>query len=382
MRDIRHPLDVRDFATTLRPFEEAEMLASRAYVEPAFYALEVERIFRREWISVGRVEQIPNPGDYFTIDLFGEPLLIVRGDDTRVRALSSVCRHRAMPVVEGTGSLQSFQCPYHLWTYALDGRLIGAPGMERTPGFRREDCRLPQIRTEIWEGWIFINFDSAAPALAPALEPLRRRLEGVRLSEYRMTEPLVYDSPWNWKVFVDNFMESYHHMGIHADTLNPIAPALGTWAEDLSGPYAVLHNPMADGVAAGADTAGDSRYPDEFRASAFMVVCVWPFHLFAFTSDSMQYAQLIPTGPHHMTLKFFQCVPAEERDDPSQVEKIEAGRAFLDAINRQDIVANLGVMKGHHSALARPGRYAFQERALWQFHRWVLSRVFPEGGHA
>jgi phenylpropionate dioxygenase-like ring-hydroxylating dioxygenase large terminal subunit len=373
------PLHIRDFAATLRRFEEAEVLASRAYADPAFYALEVKRIFRHEWISVGRLEQIPNPGDYFTLDLFGEPLLIVRCDDTQVRALSRVCRHRAMPVAEGAGNLRSFQCPYHLWTYSLDGRLIGAPGMERMPNFRRQDCRLPQLRTEIWEGWIFINFDSGAPALAPALEPLRRRLEVVRLADYRMTGTLVYDSPWNWKVFVDNFMESYHHMGIHADTLNPIAPALGTWAEDLSGPYAILHNPIPDGVPGGAETGDPSRYPEEFRASAFMVVGVWPFHLFAFTSDSMQYAQMIPNGPQHMTLKFFQCVPAEVRDDPAASEHIEADRAFLDTINRQDTAANLGVMKGHRSELTTPGRYAFQERALWQFHRWVLSRVFPEG---
>jgi phenylpropionate dioxygenase-like ring-hydroxylating dioxygenase large terminal subunit len=377
MSNLQHPLDIGDFGGTLRPFEEAETLASRAYVDPAFYAVEVERIFRREWISIGRLEQIPNPGDYCTLDLFGEPLLIVRGDDAEVRVLSRVCRHRAMPVVESAGNCRSFRCPYHLWTYSLDGRLLGAPGMEQTADFRRDDYPLASIRSEVWEGWIFINFDSGAPALAPALEPLRRRLAGVRLAHYRMTEALVYDSPWNWKVFVDNFMESYHHMGIHADTLNPIAPALGTWAEDLNGPYAILHNPPAADAPSGGSGPEQSRYPKEFRASAFIVVCVWPFHLFAFTPDSMQYAQVIPDGPHHMTLKFFECVPIEVRNDPASSERIEADRSFLDTINRQDIVANLGVMKGHLSTLARPGRYAFQERALWQFHRWVLARIFP-----
>jgi phenylpropionate dioxygenase-like ring-hydroxylating dioxygenase large terminal subunit len=382
MQDRPRAPDIGEFAATLRPFEDAETLASRAYVDPAIYALEVERIFRREWISVGRLEQLANNGDFFTLDLFGEPIVVARGDDGAVRAMSRICRHRAMPVVEGVGNRKSFQCPYHLWTYGLDGRLIGAPGMEKMRGFRREDCPLVQIRTGIWEGWIFINFDSAAPALATMLEPLRRRLAGVHLADFRATEALVYDSPWNWKVFVDNFMESYHHMGIHPDTLNPIAPALGTWAEDLSGPYAVLHNPSVGGAPVTSGFPERKDYPAEFHASAFVVVCVWPFHLFAFTPDSMQYAQMIPDGPQHMTLKLYQCVPAEVRDDPAWAEQVEGSRAFLDSVNRQDIAANLGVMKGHRSALTTPGRYAFQEKALWQFHRWVLGRLFPEGRSA
>ncbi|MGH6955020.1 MAG: aromatic ring-hydroxylating oxygenase subunit alpha, partial [Alphaproteobacteria bacterium] len=166
----------------------AQSLPPRCYTSPEFYALEVERILRREWLCVGRVEQVRAPGDYFSIDLMGEPLVVVRDQEGRIRALSRVCRHRAMLVVSGAGNARSFICPYHAWTYGLDGRLAGAPEMARTPGFDPSSCRLPEIPTELWEGFIFVNLGGDAQPLAPRLEGLARRLrnwsvagmEGVR----------------------------------------------------------------------------------------------------------------------------------------------------------------------------------------------------------
>jgi phenylpropionate dioxygenase-like ring-hydroxylating dioxygenase large terminal subunit len=365
-----------DFFRTLRPFADAVTLSPRAYADPEFYRVEVERIFRREWMSVGRVEQVAGVGDYFTLDLFDEPIVVVRGEDDRVRTLSTVCRHRGMPVVDGAGSRRSFQCPYHLWTYSLDGKLRGAPGMEPVAGFDRDHCVLPEIRTEIWEGWIFVNFDSAAAPLSDTIAPLTRELAPFRLADFRATEAMVYDSPWNWKVMVDNFMESYHHMAIHPDTLQPYFPAMGTYADDVEGPYAILHNPT-EGRHPLEPIFPAREVPEQCR-SEFVVACVFPFHLFACTADAMQYFQLIPDGPRHLTLRIYQCVPAEVRDDPGWKEAIEHSRAFVDRINRQDIVANTGMQRGYLSAMAQSGRYAPQEKALWQFHRWLLTRIFGE----
>jgi len=370
-------VDVSPFSGTLRPFGEAVTLAPQAYVDPEFYRLEVRRIFRREWISVGRVEQLPAPGDYFTLDLFGEPILIVRDEQHRIQAFSNVCRHRAMPVASGCGNRRSFQCRYHLWTYGLDGRLRGAPGMDSVASFDREACALPRLGTEIWEGWIFVNFDSGAAPLAPSLEPLARELAPFRLAEFRATEPMVYDSPWNWKVMVDNFMESYHHMGIHPDTLQPLFPALGTYAADVEGPYALLHNPTGDGHKVETFFPARPELPANYR-SELVVACVFPFHLFSCTPDSMQYFQVIPDGPSHLTLKVHECVPAEVYGDPGWKDAIEQSRAFVDRVNRQDIEVNIAVQRGYRSELAAPGPYAPQEKALWQFHRWLLGRLFPD----
>ena len=229
----RRALKAWDFSGTLRPFDEAVTLAPRAYADPEFIDWKLERVFRREWISVGRVEEVAAVGDYFALDLFGEPMVVVRGDDDRLRAFSAVCRHRGMPVVSGAGNRRTFQCPYHLWTYSLDGRMRGAPGMDGVAGFDRAQCGLPEIRSEIWGGWIFVNFDADAAPLSDSIAPLTAELAPFRLADFRATEATIYDLPWNWKVMVDNFMESYHHMAIHPDTLQPLFPALGTYADDV-----------------------------------------------------------------------------------------------------------------------------------------------------
>lgn len=358
---------------TRQPLARATTLPPRWYTESAVYAREVERIFLREWLSVGRIDSVARRGDYFTVDLLGEPLVVVRGTDDEVRVLSRVCRHRCMPVVEGTGNRRTFQCPYHLWTYALDGQLLGAPEMQHTEGFNTSHCRLPTLRSEIWEGWIFVNFDPEAAPLAPQIAALQRTVAPYHLAEMRAAPPLVYDSRWNWKVMVDNFMESYHHMGPHADTLQPFVPSSGTYAEDSNGPYAILHNPGKDRTVPLCSMPPIAGLTME-QQTEFLVCAVFPFHLFAVNPDNMIYYQIEPHAVDHFTLRIFTCVPAAAINDPG----VEQLRGFLDTVHQQDISACSGVQAGLRSRLAAPGRYSHLEKALWQFHQFVLNRVGSE----
>jgi len=153
----------------LLPLARASTLPAPAFTSPRVYEREIERLFRREWLCAGRVDQIPESGDYMCLDLLGARLVVVRDHDGRVRVLSRICRHRAADVVGGSGNTRSFQCPYHAWTFALDGRLVGAPHMDGVEGFERSDCGLPELRSELWEGWIFVNFDPEAAPLGPRL---------------------------------------------------------------------------------------------------------------------------------------------------------------------------------------------------------------------
>lgn len=352
------------------PLSKASTLPPHFYVDPQIYAREVEAIFRREWLVVGRAEQVVRSGDYFSVDLLGEPLVVARDRQGEVRVLSRVCRHRWMSVVEGSGNRQSFQCPYHLWTYGLDGRLLGAPEMQRAEGFDKAECRLPELRCEIWEGWVFANFDADAAPLAPRLETLRRRLAPYRLAEMSATPPLVYESPWNWKVMVDNFIESYHHAGTHADTLQPVVPAAGTFADDSDGPYIVLHNPARDPEQTLALLPPIDGLTAAQQAE-FLVCAVFPFHLFAVNPDSMVYYQLEPRSVEHFTLRVHVCVPPQHAGEP----RVEQLRGFVDAVHRQDIVTCEGVQAGARSRFAAPGRLSHLEKALWQFHALVRDRL-------
>lgn len=217
------------------PLARAHSLEPHLYTSSYVYAREVETIFRRSWICFGRDDWLPNTGDYFAFERFGEPLVALRDEAGRVRVLSNVCRHRWHRVAEGRGNRRSLQCRYPLWTYALDGRLIGAPQMEGAEGFDRASCRLPELRAESWHGWLYVSFDPQAAPLAEQLAGLARHVAPYRPQTMRSLAPLEYDSPWNWKVMIENFMESYHVKNIHSATLEPAFPGAATWAEDSMG---------------------------------------------------------------------------------------------------------------------------------------------------
>lgn len=338
--------------------EEARSLPPSWYVEPQRYAQEVARIFRREWLAVARLDEVATPGDYACIDLFDEPLVVVRETRDTVRVMSRICRHRAMPILEGRGHARSFSCPYHHWTYALDGTLLGSPAMESAVGFDRGAERLPELRVEIWQGWIFANFDPDAAPLGPRLAPLAALLEPHALSEMRVATTLRYDSPWNWKVMVENFMESYHHVGPHAATLQPTHPAFGSRVENLGGPFAVLENPGRTG-----------------DVPPFWACGVFPAHLFALTRGPRPFCtwyQMHVRSEVEFLLEIKILVPPAVASRPDAVQAIAT---MIDRVHREDIVVCEGVQRGLRARLAAPGRMSHLERANWLFHEYLIERL-------
>jgi phenylpropionate dioxygenase-like ring-hydroxylating dioxygenase large terminal subunit len=348
-------------------------LHPRCYRDPAFYALEHERLFRPGWHCVAREDQVAKPGDYVSIELLGEPLVAVRDERGALRVLSRVCRHRWMPLVAGAGNRRSFQCPYHLWTYGLDGRLLAAPEMDRSEGFDRESVRLPELRVECFEGFVFASFDPEAAPLAPRLEGLRRAIAPYRPAAFVTTAPLEFVHEWNWKVMVENFVESYHHIGPHADTLQPIVPAAGTFAGASDGPYAVLHNPTRDGAPLPALFAPTPGLSDAQRAD-FVVGAVFPFHLSSVQHDSLFWYQIEPTGPTSIRLRIHPCVPAEAAGS----RELELVRGWIDRIHAQDIAACRAVQAGLASRLAEAGPLSHLERCVHALHSFVRERIGAE----
>ncbi|MGI4879512.1 MAG: aromatic ring-hydroxylating oxygenase subunit alpha, partial [Janthinobacterium lividum] len=148
---------------------EAVTLPPACYTSAEFYAFEKEALYAREWLCAGRETQVPNPGDFFTITIADEPIIVVRNAAGELRAMSAVCQHRAMLVAEGSGNVRGFLCPYHHWSYSLNGDLIAAPAMNRTCDFDRGAFGLPGFAVELWHGFIFVNLDRAAAPLAPRL---------------------------------------------------------------------------------------------------------------------------------------------------------------------------------------------------------------------
>jgi len=203
---------------------QARSLPAGFYASEEYLELEKEEIFRKEWICLGRVDEVRRRGDYFTTQLLDEPLLVARGEDDKVRVLSNVCRHRSSVIVEGRGKAKNFVCPYHAWTYANDGQLLRAPYMDQVDGFKVEGCRLPEFKTEVWHGFLYVNLDGKSKPLAPRLKGLEPYVRNFHAED--MVFQSVKDEVWptNWKSLAENFMEGYHLSTVHHLTLHHRTP--------------------------------------------------------------------------------------------------------------------------------------------------------------
>jgi choline monooxygenase len=160
-----------------RPFADAVAMPPAIYASAEVLRLEQSHLFRKEWICVGRASAIAEPGAYLTYEIAGQPIVVLRDRTGSVRAFSNVCLHRMSVLLDGRGCTSVIVCPYHAWSYNLDGTLRGAPHMERTTGFRKDAYRLPEFRSEIWQGWIYVTLDPDAPPVADHLAPLIPRLQ-------------------------------------------------------------------------------------------------------------------------------------------------------------------------------------------------------------
>ncbi|QEW20889.1 Benzene 1,2-dioxygenase subunit alpha [Marinibacterium anthonyi] len=205
------------------PDAEGQCLPGAFYTDPDFFRHEVDTFLSREWHCLGRADELPKPGDYFTTQLFDEPLLVVRDGEGAIRVLSNLCRHRGMPLAEGRGATRRFVCSYHAWSYELNGMLANAPRM-RDRGVTPGSCRLHGFRSEIWNGFIYVNLDDQAHPLAPRLDRLQALLGHYGTDTMRHVETFEEEWQTNWKCLVENFMEAYHLSVVHPETLHPYTP--------------------------------------------------------------------------------------------------------------------------------------------------------------
>ena len=217
-------------AETLAAFEAGGPVASglpgAAYTSEAFLALENERIFTDSWVFAGFAHELYRPGEVAPITVAGWPLLLVRDSALEVRAFHNVCRHRNLKLVDTPGNVgRAIRCPYHSWTYGLDGVLRLTPyfgGREpraAPPGFDRGRHGLVPVRSATWHDWIFVNLSGAAPPFEEFVAPLRSRLDGADLSRIHHLVTIDFgEVAANWKLILENFIEPYHVQFVHATT--------------------------------------------------------------------------------------------------------------------------------------------------------------------
>lgn len=384
--------DMRLDQTFMHALDEATSEVNRAkplppscYVSPDFFEFERRAIFEREWICVGHAGRIPEPGDFFTLKFLDDPLLVTRDKDGEIRVMSAVCQHRGMLVTEGSGHGNVFRCPYHFWTYGLDGRLLGAPAMERRIEFDKECHGLPQLKVETWNGFIFAHLDGEAEPLAPTLGGLTEVLRNFRLDGAAWVDGGTFeDLPWNWKIMSENFVDGYHNNRLHhgvgdvmpcegaefvefvADRDSHITRSNRTLQMDAS------FNPTTKAI---LPIFPELTEADRWRWSFALVP---PTLAIAITADQVVFFTILPDGPDCISIQIGYLFDPAVPQMPLFDLLLEQAKSGVNNFNVQDIHANTMVQEGLGSRFAPRGPYSWQEETLQQFNRWLVRRYRSE----
>ncbi|HUI18041.1 MAG TPA: aromatic ring-hydroxylating dioxygenase subunit alpha [Alphaproteobacteria bacterium] len=360
----------------LAPLLEASALPGWCYASPEFFAWEMAEIHRRHWLFAGRVEELVLPGDFRAIDTAGGPVILLRDGEGTLRALANCCRHRGSLLLAGSGNLRAIRCPYHAWSYRLDGSLLAAPNMERTEGFEPAAHGLIPVRLECWQGFVFLNFDPAAPDLMTALGDLPERLAGYRFAEMSCTWRAEIECRCNWKLLVENALEAYHTGMVHRESVGAqreaVIPTRGDWLclQVLSETsIAVLGDrPPFPPIAA--------LSPEAARGTYFTMIM--PTTQFACAQDCMWWLAMRPIGPQRTLLSLGGCFPKATTALPDFAAQARPYYERWERVAREDVAMLERQQEGLASPLYRPGRLSWRDALVHEVHRWLAARVPAE----
>lgn len=363
------------------PLERAETLPPWCYTSEEFYQREVERIFMKEWNFLGRAERIPNPGDYFTLNFVGVPLVILRDQEGYVRAFANSCRHRGAEILSGEGNCRVLTCPYHGWSYGLDGKLRGVSGMQEAEDFKKENIALGTIRLEIWGGFIFINFDDKADDLLTYLGDLPQQLASYDCESLVTTAIWHHDLECNWKIFFENAMEEYHVPMVHNKSISALK--VGHGLSETKGNWACVRE-VHEGTRALLEEDKEHAFPhirtlQGHAAAGTNFVGIYPTTTFCMTKDCVWWLEMRPRGPHRSEMIVGTCFPKETVERPDFEEKIKYYNKRWKKSIQEDIDISEIQQRGLSSPFAKPGRLSHLEPFVHVFANWILDRVLEDG---
>ena len=358
-------------AAASRPLAEASTLPAAVYTSEAFLALELEEIFAKEWICLGRVEEIPHAGDYFATNIGNDPLIVLRTARNEIRVMSNVCRHKSSKLLCGTGNVRRIVCPYHAWTYDLEGELVHTRFMEGAKNFEPAEHRLHHVRSEIWRGFIYANIDGQGPSVAERLSGLDERVGDYHMESMRWV--CGDEEVWaaNWKLLFENFTDAYHVFHAHRESISRYTPVELTRLLDGDDFYSFNINPLLKDAM--NESPFEPFHPElaEHKQLEFCMMGVFPAHMVALAPDRFFYMTLMPVGTDHVRTKWgVACY----EDDPSR-ETIDNMDALYRQLNAEDRPRIESVQVGMGSRFASPGRMSKYENLNWDFTRYLARRL-------
>jgi choline monooxygenase len=353
--------------------ECAQTLASRFYTDPAILEIEKAKIFRKTWQMVGTLDQpcgevngekrtIASFESFFTVNVAGEPVVVVRDQAGTLRAFSNVCRHRAGPIALGSGCKNALRCQYHGWTYTLDGRLIGTPDVEGVEFFDRSTMGMVPLQLDTWEKFIFVNFDQAAEPLSSFLGDIPQQARGFQFDGLQLAECRDYVIDCNWKVYVDNYLEGYHIPIAHPGLMREI-----DYAQYRTDTFRYHSQQFAPIRAMKADDAGERAYAPGTGSQEALYFWIFPNLMLNIYPDNISTNLIVPIT-HEKTLTIFEWFFHDLNSDKVQ-ERVKKAVAFSDEVQQEDIGLCENVQRGLRSSTYDRGRYSVKrENGVHHFH--------------
>lgn len=372
-------IDPERIADTKRPVAHARHLPGVLYTSPEVFEHEKEKIFMQDWLCVGRVEEIENPGDYMAIRVLSEPVLVARDDEGAVKAYANICAHRGVEVAQGSGNLATFTCPYHGWTYGLDGKLIGAPHMKETEAFDAEGCGLPAIACGVWKGWIFITFNENPRPLADHVAPLERDFGYLRQEDCRLAIKTVSELDCNWKLVVENLIDFYHLDVVHSATNGRTftADAFKFTPRERGG-YTATYN-SGPSTPSGEPVFGPMPWmtdkPGDFATGGLLTP---NFTMFA-RIDDVHPTITWPIAPDKTRVVVYTLLPKVFFDQPDFEERVKAYQQFQSQIMNEDREMLDSLQNGLGSRRFRPGHMSYIERGVHHILNAYVERALGPG---
>ena len=374
------------------PVKEAQLLPPEAYVSERFWAFEKYAVFSREWLCLAHVNEVPNIGDYLPLTVLNEPVLVVRDEKSNVRVLSAICRHRGHPLVGGVMenprpgrclNASRLTCPYHNWVYGLDGRLLGAPSMsETTPvSVLRDNMHLPEIKSEIFHGLIFLNFQDDPPLLAPRLAKLNDEFASYELEKLIPGHVFPQESlKWNWKLHHENALEPYHTSYVHKGYHDAVPSNLTQFRDFEIGDGQVMRTTgFAKATGDLFEESGSRRLPEieglsEEQRSRVLFISIMPCAVAVLQPSFVTITFLSPVSAGVMNSRRVNLYSKSATEAPEFDRIRQEQFEQMKIIIMQDQVTQAALQEAYHSRYMPQGRLSYLENAITQLNTWVVDK--------
>lgn len=356
------------------PFDKASAMPRSVYVSEEFLQAELDDVFAVDWFCAGRASALKEPGDYLTLELAGQPIMVVRGADGELRAQSNVCLHRMSTLLHGRGNAKAIVCPYHAWTYELNGQLRGAPAMEANASFCKDSMRLPEVRCEEWLGWILVSLNGQVQPAHQQFSDIENMIADYNMAHYEETFFETHRWDTNWKVLAENFMESYHLPVCHKGTiggLSKLKDMVCPPGHEAFNYHTILKD---DSLRIAMAHPSNTRMQGDRRRTTYLLA-IYPSLLITLTPGYFWYLSLHPHGVDQVDIQFGGGMSWDYMDDEDAHENFAALKSLLDDVNAEDKGCTEKVYRGLCSKYAKPGPLSHLERPNYDFAHYLASRV-------